>query len=79
MSALNLMGLKYFVNGLQVKRAREVHDGKKFFVKVTNLIGLFMHAISTKFVQILKIPFMKEWIADAQFEPDDIEELEVAF
>lgn len=29
--------------------------------------------------QILSMPFMKEWTADAQLEPDDIEELEVEF
>lgn len=29
--------------------------------------------------QILSLPPMKEWIADAQLEPDDIEELEVEF
>ena len=49
-----LVGLKHFVNGLQIKGAREVHDGKVFFVKVTNLVGFFMQAFSTQFEQILE-------------------------
>jgi len=49
-----LMGLKHFVNGLQIKGAREVHDGKVFFVKVTNLVGFFMQAFIPQFEQILE-------------------------